>query len=217
MSVDPRRGHYEREWVRAIGRRRLTAFERALSDPDLVSLRQELVKVDLRIAELHARARRGESKEGWRAVHAQALEIDAALADSEPDVDKAREHAARLLAAAQGSFADESLWDEVKALIELRRKLSDTERKYEELHKLLIPHTQMVRVFDELHGAIESTIEDRGLQLRLIHELRRRLDGEARRAEAPLSLPPAYAAGDAPPDPEDPDYEVAVEPEPDGP
>ena len=224
MAEDPRKGHYERAWVKAIGRRRLTAFERAVSDPDLVSMRQELAKLDLRIADLEERAKRGESVGAWQRLRALATELELRAMEESPDREKVGDLAARIAALSREALDEVSLWDELKQLIELRRRISDTERKYEELHKLLIPHSQLVRMFDELHGAIEAVIEDRPTQLKLIYELRHRLNGEQRPSSGrttPIALPAAYTDAPPPPADEGPDYEVAepdpVEPEPDSP
>lgn len=188
---------YRREWARLIGKRRLDAFERALCDPDLVSMKQELAKLDLRITELEERAQKGESRGAWSHVKNFAREIQTCLVGDDPktwEADKVKDLTARLEACANQGLDDFALWDEVKDLIERRRKISDTERKYEEFHKLLIPAAEIARMFDDLHAAIEAILPDRETQRALFHEVRVRLNADRRSAAAviPLQLPSAF-------------------------
>jgi hypothetical protein len=192
-----------RDWTTILGRRRLTQFERALMDPDLVSLRQELVKLDLRIAEIEERGRRGESDKAWNLVNKLANRINDTLAGEtlgEKQIERLRDYAQQLSTVAQEGVGDYAMWKEITDLMELRRKTADTERKYEELHKVLIPATQLTVLFDELYGAIEEVVPDRGMQLKLLMEVRGRLNGEvrARRAAIPIVLPEAYLATGTP-------------------
>jgi hypothetical protein len=183
-----------REWTKFVGKRRLTAFERALSDPELISLKQEIAKLDLRIADLEERAHKGESRGAWHHVKVFARELNKALTNDPVNVDKALELSAGLDQCAQQGLDDFKLWDEIERLIELRRKMVDTERKYEEFNKLLIPASALARLFDDLLYAIEAVIPERTTQRALLHEVRVRLDGEQRRATAlvPIELPAAY-------------------------
>jgi hypothetical protein len=189
---------YQRAWVAQIGKRRLTQFERALTDPELVSMKQELVKLDLRIADLEERAKKGESRGAWTHVAAFVKELTKLCAGEDAkdwDAQKIHERLYGLSECAEQGLDDFKLWDEVERLIELRRKISDTERKYEEFHKLLMPVTLLSRLFDDLHAAIEAVLPERSLQRALLQEVRVRLNGDRRNAAAlvPIELPAAYA------------------------
>lgn len=202
-EVHEHAARYRREWAKFIGKRRLDAFERALADPELISMKQELVKIDLRIADLEERAKKGESRGAWTHVAAFARDITR-LTDGEPkdwDADKLRERLYGLTQCAEQGLDDFKLWDEVKELIEIRRRISATERKYEEMHKLLIPVTQLALLFDDLFNAIEAVIPERSLQRALLHEVRVRLNAEHRNQGAitPVTLPAAYNAPDVAP------------------
>lgn len=205
---------FERAWVKQIGRRRLSDFQRALLDPQLVSMRQELAKIDGRIADLERRAQEGESLVGWSTV--QGLVQDLGLLeigdlDEDTRTARRRELLEKLERATTAGVNDYRLWEEVKDLLELRRKIADTERKYEELHQLLIPYAQMVLLFDHLKQAIEYVLPDRAVQRALLHEVYVRCNGDARdvRQLTPLALPQSFAASAAAPGDDD-----AAEPEP---
>lgn len=194
------REKYERAWVKALARRPLTAFERALQDPQLVSLRQELALVDDRVAELHQRAATGEAPVRWRRAQEVAHRL-ARLLDEVP-IDRARVDHARdeLLALADEAAAERAAWDETTTLIELRRRLADTERKYEEQQQLLVPVGQLLFLFDNLHHAIEAVIPDRALQVTLLRLVREKCNRDfAPRGQPPvtLALPEAYVAAGA--------------------
>jgi hypothetical protein len=192
---------FRREWAKLVGKRRLDAFERALTDPDLVSLKQELIKVDLRIADLEERAAEGESREGWEGVVSLAKLIDSELNinGALPDLDKLRDYAARLRGITEQGEQDWRTWDEVTKLIELRRKLSDTERKFEELRNYKVPATEVLRLLDDLHAAIEAVVSDRQTRFSIFHEVRLRANGESSaRARVPVALPTAYLASASP-------------------
>jgi hypothetical protein len=218
----------ERAWVRFIGRRRLSAFERALADPELVSLRQELVKVDGRIAELEERHQRGEPDRptiatlrrevetalGWLSVD-DGETIPTTLADR---LGRARDRLTQMSMVLEQAGTDYALWDEVKDLLERRRRLADTERKFEELHKLMIPAAQFTLLMDDVHAALEAVLP-RDAQLRLLQELRARLNAE-RRDERKLvrtTLPSSYLLEDgAAPAEDEADEPGAMELERDG-
>ena len=215
-NPSPEQSKFRREWAKLVGKRRLDAFERALTDPDLVSLKQELVKIDLRIADLEERARKGESRGAWHHVKKFAEAFDAELnapAGPLPDLDKLRDLTARLAATADQGEQDWETWDEVIKLIELRRRVSDTERKFEELRNYKVPATEVLRLLDDLHAAVEAVITDRQIRYEIFNEVRLRANGETARAKVPITLPAAYLEK-PPADEGDADYESpAVEAE----
>ena len=187
---------YERSWQRFVGRRRLTQLERFLVDPELTSLRCELVKVDDRVTELHERFDHGEgfTVESWREVRGLVSQLQLELLKDDPDVDKLRSHSLALETISGGAADDRDLWNELMPLLELRRKLADTERKREELYKVSIPAAQLALYFDDLHGAMLAAIPDRALQRALMTELTKRLNGDpdSERKRTPVSLPDAF-------------------------
>lgn len=181
-----------RGWAKILTRRQLTDFEQALADPKLISLRQEIARVDARLAEVDRRNKRGESEKAWSGIKAQIGILRKAL-DEKNDT-AAADAMAMLDRITEVGAGDYAHWQEVENLILLRRKLADTERKYVELHELTVPKARLALLFSELHGAIEAIIPERLLQLRLLQELAFRLNGERRdaRAAIPVTLPAPY-------------------------
>lgn len=199
---------YDREWLKSVGRRRLTAIERALADPELVSLRCELVKIDLRIAELEEQMRatgetltkiRIDLPGGTRSVTlgatVRSLEaaVDAAPIHDDEALARIKEHVDVLKELAELAASEDRHWEELKDLIERRRRLAATEQKWEKLQKVLIPTTRLALLFDELHQAIQHVVVDEKTRLALLLELRVRLNGDRRGTASgiPIELPPA--------------------------
>ena len=200
VPSDDVRTTHRRAWTKVLTRRRLSEFERAILDPELTSLRQELVKVDLRIAELEERARKGETKDSWARTCAAVDRLREATDGAEPvpDLEKIRALVGELTTLCSGGLNDRELWSEIGPLMERRRRLTATELKREELMKVSIPMAKVVLFFDQLHGVIESVLTDRETQLRLLHALRLRFNEENDvRSAVPLRLPAAYDLGAA--------------------
>ena len=166
-----------------------------------MSLKQELVKIDLRITDLEERARKGESRGAWEHVKNFAKALDEELnasANALPDLDKMRDPTARLAQCADQGEQEWETWDEVVKLIEMRRKLSDTERKFEELRNYKVPATEVLRLLDDLHAAVEAIVTDRQTRYAIFNEVRIRANGETARSKVPVNLPVAYLAHPAP-------------------
>lgn len=193
---------YDREWLRSVGRRRLTAIEKALADPELVSLRCEIAKIDLRIAELDERAQDGETRDSWVRLAAMAKHLLEQIANTPFADDKSeanlRNSALEIQMLADAPLDEFKHWDEIKDLIERRRRLAATEQKWEKLQKVLIPASRLTLFFDNLHEAIYAIINDEKVRLALLNEVRVRLNGDARKNLTPIELPPAYVSGNPP-------------------
>lgn len=180
-----------RSWTRFLGRRRLTELERALTDPELVSLRQELAVVDMRIAELRERTASGEGRRAWGRLR-RRLEV-LQIHIGEAKWDRVQETATEMKRIIEDGATDYERWQEIESLLELRRKLADTERKYEELHQLAIPAAQLGRLFDDLLRAVETIIPDRGLQRRLLAEVLRMSEADRAASHQSILLPAAFS------------------------
>jgi len=193
--------HFRRGWTRVLSKRRLTEFEEALLDPELTSLRQELVKIDLRIHELEERHKAsGETRDGWRRVGVVADKLkDSLMVDDDKDVDleKLRTLVSELGERVNRGLDDYALWDDLTPLIDRRRRLTQTELEREKLLQVSIPMAQLIILFNDLQGAIESVLPTRELQLKLLQELRLRFNREGQndpRAGKVLRLPAAFDA-----------------------
>lgn len=190
----------DRAWVKFIGKRRLSQFERALTDPDLISLKQEIIKLDLRIAELEERFEDGEVSRPTGDQMKSLIE-DALVALDGDDLDAARTALTRAQAQLERAQERDHIWDQVLDVMERRRRFADTERKYEELMKVWIPATQLTRLFDDLHAAVEAALPSREDQLKVLYEVRSRLNGDRRGKTdlIPLKLPGSFLVAPAAP------------------
>lgn len=95
----------------------------AQSDPDLVSVREEMALVDARIADVLTRVDTGEAGALWAALGKAVGEYRAAADEDRDAAFSEIEHLCR-----QG-LDDWAAWAEVLNLIERRRKLAETETK----------------------------------------------------------------------------------------
>jgi len=201
-SIENDSQRYARAYARHVGTRELSHVEKALADPDLVSLRVELVKVDNRALELEERHKRSTlDLPTAEIIQAKISDVQTrleALADRLKDTEALAGVNGVLNSMAEALDrveADHVLWSELKQLIELRRRLSDTERKYEELHKYLIPASRLSLVFDRLLGAVQAVLPDPAIQRALLVELRRRMNQSTPgdpRERVPVELPASY-------------------------
>lgn len=192
----PADAKYRREWSKILGRRRLDAFERAIADPDLVSLKQELALIDLRADDVRRQAVVGASEQAWQEVKLMARTLTELLEqpDEKVELAKLREVVVGLAQTVERGLDEWRVWDELKDLIERRRRLADTERKYEEMKHLLVPVAELALLFDDLHAAIEAVIVLPELRRALLHELRVRIndDPDSRNALRSVRLPASY-------------------------
>lgn len=133
----------------------LDKYEEAASDPELLSLRGYLGVIDMRLATLIERADSGESAERWRLVlekwseyknmRGSALEM---LKFVELD---------NLMTAA---FHDYQAWKELLEAVDVRRKLTESERKRLLEMKQIITAEDAARLVTALQGAVIRIIDD---------------------------------------------------------
>jgi hypothetical protein len=107
--------------------RLLATYETAQRDPDLLALREEVALVDARLTDLLARVETGESGFVWRELRDTYREYRKALALTDIPEMKARlEEIGTLITR---GVSDEAAWIDIRATLEQRRKLVESERK----------------------------------------------------------------------------------------
>jgi len=109
----------------------LETYEQFLSDPDILSLRSEMALMDARLAQQLRRLETNDSKEAWRLV-SQAHVTLRMILDSptgECDSDDLAAISLSLRNALDAHATDKEVWDDVQAIIMVRTKLADTERR----------------------------------------------------------------------------------------
>jgi len=131
----------------------MTRYQEAISDPEILAMRDDLALIDVRVAELLERVNSGESgarskrlTDIWRTVEAARTRQDtAALAAALTEVGT--------IICDGGS--DAAAWTDIVGLIEQRRKLSDSE------HKRLVAMQQMVTAEDAMAfvAALQASVQ----------------------------------------------------------
>jgi len=120
-------------------------FEQFMIDPDALALYSELALLDSRTTELAERLDSCDSKEAWAKV-SRATYMLGKLTHLDEDVPKI----VTLLQEAQAMKADEqAIWREMTSMVEIRRRVADTEQKREIAAKqyLSIPEANAMLAF----------------------------------------------------------------------
>jgi hypothetical protein len=112
-------------------------YQEAASDPELLSLREDVALLDARLSQLLARAGTGESAEAWARVQKALKNLRKAEAGGKPE--RKREARFELEDAIEAGGKDIEVWAEIGDHLERRRKLTESERKR------LVDMEQMVR------------------------------------------------------------------------
>jgi hypothetical protein len=129
------------KFYQALPARLARLAERMANDPDLLSLRDHIELVDLRLFEVVEQLGSGESGSAWRAAAALTVEMEKAVENND---------GAKLAAAlkslrevvAQG-LGDSKVWAEFLETVEQRRRLSDSEAKRAKELKTAVPADQL--------------------------------------------------------------------------
>lgn len=191
--------------------------DEALLDPDLTSLAQEIALVIARIQELKAQLARGESESAWEAVASEFTNTsyDLATLNLPPDHPVVTGFA-RMHALLERHAAEQRVWADIQGLLELQRRLSDTERKREEMLQGNLSAKEAFRVFTELAEAMRRIVRNEAERLALATYMRGLVQNRGRgdNTTAPRYEPPpvldAIVEPDIPDEPESHDT-VAVQ------
>lgn len=124
-------------YARSLPERLAERYHEAASDPELLSLREDVALLDTRLSQLIGRAESGESTEAWKRVQKALKDLRKAEAGGKQDRKKEARFA--LEDAIESGGTDLEVWTEIGAHLERRRKLTESERKR------LVDMEQMVR------------------------------------------------------------------------
>lgn len=114
-------------YSKALPARLLARYEQAQTDPDLLALREEVVLLDARLADVLSRVDTGESGALWKqARQAMHAFLRARVAGKKKEMHEALTALEDVIT--RGA-ADYAAWDEIASVIEQRRKLVESERK----------------------------------------------------------------------------------------
>lgn len=138
------------------------SVQEALSDSDLTSLRQDLVTVDARVDDLIKRDGSGESGEAWRELGRINEEINRLERVGGQNVkDEITYLRGRMSDIIEEGLEQYSVWQEIESLIDLRRKLSESERRRMVLLSQFTPNERVLTLMQVVLGVIrEETRKD---------------------------------------------------------
>lgn len=183
-----------RGYTKDIPARLAERLAKAMEDPQLISMVQEIGLVDARIGELFPKLGTKESADAWRQVHAAKAQIEAAVADVQADLQEKRDPAQafeRLAAATRSvgdalsvAYAERQIWHEILDHVEVRRRLVDTELKREAQLEATMTARQTMTFIGALHLILSEELTDPEAKRRVAGRLRQLLYG----GEAPRAL-----------------------------
>ena len=102
-------------------------YQAAIQDPDLLSLRQDLGVLELRVTELLGRLDTGESSATWQQVQDLGTKVASALEDGNPTA--AAQYLAQLQEVTGAAVAGSEAWQELRAVLRDRATLATLEQK----------------------------------------------------------------------------------------
>lgn len=112
---------------RHIPARLLETYEQSLSDPELLTLRHETALVDARLDDLLSRVDEGEALTAWENARQKNTEIQKAVYDE--NYGRLMVLSAELENIVGSGMTDYAAWEQIRVLIEQRRKLVESEQK----------------------------------------------------------------------------------------
>jgi hypothetical protein len=126
-------------------------YQAAMTDPQLLELRSEVALMDARVDDLLSRIAAGNSADAWEAAQTAYADL---LSASRSTDRLAATAALDALGAALNGRDDAALWAEVSEVVDLRRRLVESERKQ------MIASEQFVAVAEimSLMGAIVASV-----------------------------------------------------------
>lgn len=129
-------------------------YEAAVRDPELLALREDIALLDARLADVLGRVDTGESGRLWQAL------LDAKR-DYIKAKDKDREHClTSLLGLVDQGAADYAAWEDVRSLLDQRRRLVESEHKrLAEMQQTLTVEKAMLLI-GAVAGIIRSHVSD---------------------------------------------------------
>lgn len=131
----------------------------AYSDPELASMREDIVVMDARINDLIDRVSNGESGEAWRRLREAFAEHR--KAERTGDADKARYWWYEIEDLITAGVADYDAWDEVTKAMTMREKLIAAEQRRLVANGQMISADRALAIFGRLMQAIRENVHDR--------------------------------------------------------
>lgn len=166
-STNYKHGRYSR-YVPA---RLLERYQEGLTDPDLIALNDDMALLEARLADLLSRADQGEA--GSLFERLDRIWQEFLIAQSVNDGRKMIAQLNKLGAIIERGRKESETWGEVATIIELRRKVSDTERKRRVEMQNMISAEQAMALIKAISEVIRREVTDLDSLARISEEIRR--------------------------------------------
>ena len=134
------------------------SFLASVSDPDLLSVRNEMALMDSRLHELMTRLTSGETVEKMRLLSETVHQLRAASRAKELNVDAIRELADKARIIVDTSFGEDSVWGKIGDTISSRISLTETERKVMEMKQASIAADRLQVLMQQLLASVRQHV-----------------------------------------------------------
>lgn len=147
----------------------LEAYEEARMDPELLSMREEIAMLDMRLIDLFNRYEMSGGAETWNRVKRAYKKLRKGLTYGE--IDMQMDAIMEMERIFEGERPDHELWAEIMTTMEMRRRVGESERKRLVDMNQMWTNDQMMVTFAQMVDALREFITDR----KLLNALGRRL------------------------------------------
>jgi len=134
-------------------------YQEAVTDPELLALRDEIALVDVRLSELLQRISTGETASLWDQLKAVYVEMQEALAAQDTAI--FREAFTKLGGIIQQGGNNDDVWAAIGRQLEQRRKLVESERKRLVEMQQVITAEQAMTLLTAVVDVIRQNVTDR--------------------------------------------------------
>lgn len=150
--------------------RMMGRYAESRQESDQLALREDIALIDARLEDMLAKVDTGESGETWKALQESVHAFDAAerkanyatTPDTRDRWKTEREEAMRtIIVLCQEGMADYAAWNEIKSLLEQRRKVSETEQKRLVAMQQMITAEQAMLMQSQVLDIIRRNVTDR--------------------------------------------------------
>lgn len=142
-------------------------YDEALNDPALLELRGEIALVEARMADVLRQLYSGESGATWRTAQKTMGDLLLALQMQPPDPNAQALALNALRDAINKGAGDYALWDELRVLVDAKRRLTDSEARRAIAAKQFITLDKLGLFVDAFQSAVLAEVQDRGTLARI--------------------------------------------------
>lgn len=160
-------------YSRSLPARMAGRYAEAVRDTELLTLREDIALLDARLQDVLSRVDTGESGAAWSKVQDAYLDLRKARASA--DAGKMAEALTALGLAIEAGTADYAAWEDVRSLLDQRRRLVESERKrLVEMQQTLTVEKAMLLV-GAIAGIVRSHVSDTAILQAISSDLDRLL------------------------------------------